>query len=198
MSSVLRCILGSLLIFAASTAQGEGGSKPEDRPFGLTEGMSQADLSKSVGGFKSTNDDFMFEATTVPHPVKFFDSYVFQSTDETGLCRVVGVTPSIGSNRKLEEDYTVLLSSLTEKYGRPKSLDRAQPYMDNAPLISALATEMRRKAQVWSLRHSPGIKTIVIEAFGDDAMQGYITVKYEFSNVTKCLEIINQKATQGL
>ncbi|WP_169295712.1 hypothetical protein [Advenella sp. EE-W14] len=172
-------------------------TQPNDYPFGLTEGMSKDELKKALIGYEELNE-FVTTATSVPKPVSLFDSYVFQSTKETGLCRAFGMTKFTSSNRDLEEDYKVLKESLTKKYGKSKTLDKSEPYTDDIPLIMAVSSEIRRKAQHWSLRDVPGIQEIILEVFAENIVEGYVSVEYVFSNAESCLEIINAEATKGL
>lgn len=190
MFSVIFFIISMMFSSAAIT-------QPMDYPFGLTEGMSKDELKKVLIGYEEL-DEFVVIATSVPKPVSLFNSYVFQSTKETGLCRAIGMTKFTSNNRDLESYYNVLKDSLSKKYGKSESLDESEPYTEDIPLIMAISSETRRKAQYWPLERTPGIQSIILEVLAENIMAGYVSVKYEFSNSERCLDIINAEETKGL
>jgi hypothetical protein len=193
MSTVLNCVV--LLLLGVTTAVANTGAT--DAPFGLSEGMSLEQLRIAMPGYKA-EDEFGGWSKSVPVPVVNLRKYGVIAPNSTGLCRVVGVYGPTSKDTLVLEQYELMRDALSRKYGESESLSFRKPNFESTSLISAVDMEVRRKAELWAIGRSPGLDSVLLEVIAEGPTRGGVSITYDFSNIAKCLEIINARATQGL
>lgn len=149
-----------------------------------------------------------FVSITVPEPNPEFVSYV-ALTDESGvICRVTGVGRDHDNDDYGTETKKIFINmktALEERYGRNKFFDFIRyGALWNEPRewIWSIYKKERSLSAFWDADEKsnlpPSISSIVLSTKAVSANAAYITLSYEFSNISRCLSARNAAASRGL
>ena len=115
------------LMLLAATVQT---ASAQNQPFGLTFGMSKAEVKKLIPGLK-VQEDMVYLAPTVPRPNSKFEAYMLVITPKHGLCKEAAISETYRHDdfgNQTRATFDRLKGTLTQKYGEPKvDVDSLKP-----------------------------------------------------------------------
>jgi hypothetical protein len=192
------------LIISTSLAAVLVAQSPEpSSPFGLTMGMSQAQLFKLLGAAPDRTGSIATKR--VPRPDRAFETYRLRVSPALGLCRVSGIGRNIGINaqgQQLKTAFAAMVAGLTARYGPPSSVvDRLVPGSRlNGPdeWTTALLREERTLMTYWSSpANAPDLSGISVRALALNRSTGYLLLAYEGKDYRICRDEAAQTVESG-
>lgn len=178
-------------------------------PMGLSQGMTLAELQKQGPFIASAGGPSFYKSSTLAKGHPEFETYMAILTPEHGLCKLqavgkVGASDAYGS--ALRSKYERLITALTEKYGKPSDkfnfLKAGSMWKESQYWMMSLYKNQRILLTSWhkseKLRLPDSLESIQVEASAKDSDKGYVSLSYEFSNVTECLKILDTKENANL
>ena len=181
--------------------------KKYDGPFGLQMGLSKHDLKSLIAGAKEIEaDSSVWESTSVPTPHSDFESYFFRFSEKSGLCSIGAIGKDIttgGAGTELKSQFDTIDEALTNKYGKGKKFDyTTDRYSSLEFWMLELLQKNRTLAKYWDREEKSNLPdwltSISIEAKASDIHTGYISLRYEFSNIDQCISESKSNANKGL
>lgn len=168
--------------------------------FGVRMGDSVANYAGTPGSGKGQYK------IKVPQPNSEFESYLALTTPETGICAVTGLgrdhKDAYGS--EIRASYNKLKSVLTERYGDVEEYDFLKfKSIWNKPneFNWGIYKQERTLAAFWKGGTSPQNENIesvgmIVKSVNPDS--AYISLRYEFRNIDRCMETKNKTDNAGL
>lgn len=166
-------------------------------PFGLRIGLTREELARlgkleplpqSPAGF--------YQLAPVPRPHEAFEGYAVVISETHGLCKIIAASKSVrtsGDGKQLRAAFAQILIALSERYGKHLFVD--SPFK-NATLtkpgdfMEALSKKQRALWAVWDADEKsslpPHIVGIELETVAESKHEGYVKLRYEFSNFEAC------------
>lgn len=194
---MFKFIIAALALFPASVAHAQA--------FGVRGGGSITQYSGRL--IDRSTSPYVFEIT-VPTPNGEFESYMATATPETGVCKVSGLgrthrNDSYGTNTK--RAYQALKTALRARYGASKDFDFIVSnalWKDSNEWVWSIYKEERYLASFWDIENGStlptGVTSVTLEVKAISSTSPYITLRYEFDNIDRCLKIVSDKESQGL
>ena len=151
----------------------------------------------------------LYQTTEVPKQSSLFESYVLQSTKETGLCFVKGIGTDIATDdfgSRIKSEFDGLEELLERKYG--PSTDEydfvrvGSLWDDPQDFMMVLLKNERYLASVWdnedgaNLPNNLEMLTVYASAISTD--EGYLSVEYYFRNYDEFEQIIKNRKSDVL
>jgi hypothetical protein len=169
-------------------------------PLGLDMGAKLDDLQS-----KSTlvaTAPYQYKTSKLPSGHPDFNDYRFVITPQHGLCRITAWTPPITSSvygTELLSVFDRLHAALTTKYGAGKRYDflkTGSMWKELNEWMTALLKKERNLAAFWTKQDLPlpdNIEGIKLEAVAGSNSAGMISLSYEFTNGSECLNWIRSQ-----
>lgn len=186
---------------------------PWEGPFGLKMGLSEAELLAALPDLKTVRPNF-FSTTTPPKAHDAFESYSLITSAPTGLCKIAAVGKDIstsGFGDELKSAHMSMKDALTEKYGKPTDhfdfLKHGSIWTERKYWVMGMLKKDRTLMTAWQQKTAKNpkgvelpnnIMTIVIESEATQTDTGYISVRYEFSNLNECFEANSKEKNKAL
>jgi hypothetical protein len=172
-------------------------SKKYDGPFGLQSGLTVEEVKRSVPDLTpDDNKPGWYSATNVPTPHPSFDSYRLAFSTKSGLCVLSGIGKNItsgSSGAEVQAAFEDLATALSERYGHGKKYDFYTGASSGNPQywMMNLKEKDRVFAMLWGKDTGATLPATIsgigLDANALDMETGYISVRYEFSNVADCV-----------
>jgi hypothetical protein len=177
-------------------------------PLGLDKGMRLDDLNRQ-GSFAPARAQFQYTSKTLVNGHPDFEAYSVLVTPEHGLCKVKAIGKDIESSSfgsELESKFKELMAALTRKYGAPGStydfLRSGSIWKDSRDWMMAMLKKERTLAAFWTPPNNSSLpdslESIKIEATALSPSKGFISIDYEFNNISECLESVKAKKNSNL
>lgn len=178
-------------------------------PFGLSQGMSLAEVQKQGPFALVPSEQFLYRTTTIANGHQDFKRYTAVITPETGLCRIRAsgrdITTSVYGSELLRK-HQELVDALTEKYGKPSNkfdyLKAGSIWKDPNDWMLALLRGERVLKWFWTDKEGSklpdSLDGISVTAHALSQNEGYIELAYDFKNVTRCSELRATKKNANL
>ena len=197
----MKTLLRSLVLFALSCTIFSSYAGP----FGLEQGMSLEQLKKNAQIQEVTK--FNQYTKSLPMGSKEMDGYIFLSAPNIGLCKVTALSKPITSNpngSELKIEFNSYAKILTEKYGAPSTkhdfLHSNSIWKDPKYWMRSLNQNERELVHYWTTtanRPLPdSLQGIALGAEAASTSSGSLTIQYEYKNMTKCLEAMENSERQ--
>jgi hypothetical protein len=176
-----RLALALVLLASAGAAQAQA--------FGVSMGEP---VSRYLG--KPTGNGNQYEIK-VPQPNDEFEFYLVNATPQAGICSVTGIgrDHKDKSGRTLRASFARLTTTLNERYGSNKTFDFIKPDATNTganDYHASLYKDEREVATFWDReeksRMPADLLAIMLAQESVNPQLGYITLKYEFTNLKQC------------
>lgn len=179
-----------------------------DGPFGLAMGLTVEQLEKAGISLKELEPG-IFSGATAPAPNGKFESYTYVINDKTGLCKVAGIGKDLQANAfgaQVKDVFDDLEQALTSKYGKPSSTFKfvraGSIWKEDKYWMMGLTKKERIHDVTWIDGEKgvalPDLASIALRASASDIATGYVTLNYEFPNVSECLKANKAKANESL
>ena len=178
-----------------------------DGPFGLKMGLNQSQAGELISNLKPKADYSKWSsAFTVPVPHAYFESYLLQFSDKSGLCAIVGIGKDIQSGSTgadIRSQFDSLDEALTSKYGTGKKYDFSSERYDSPEFwMLHMLQKNRTLAKSWDKESkatlSNNISSVLMQAHARDINTGLVYVRYEFDNIGDCDTEEKAKKNEGL
>jgi hypothetical protein len=144
----------------------------------------------------------------VPKPHPSFESYVVVVSESLGLCKVSGIGKTLESSSygtQIHSEFDKLEDALASRYGAHKSYDLLQAgslWTGPTYWMMGLYKKERTLATFWNRKEGsslPGdMEAIMLDAKAMNTLEGYVTLRYEFTNSDTCNEEIKRNRDSGL
>ena len=174
-------------------------------PFGLEMGMSHQVITADTEEIALNR----YRKNELPKKSTLFESYVVQSTPETGLCYLKGIGKDIRANdfgSAVRSEFEDLVRLLERKYGTPHEqydFILAGSIWDNPEdFMMGLYKGDRVLVASWesseAQRLSDSLQTIGVGASALSTNTGYIWLEYYFLNYDECKRVVEAKKSDVL
>jgi hypothetical protein len=193
-SVALVLLLASLNLTAQSASSSVVASVPVPSnvggigPFGLTRGMTRAQIIATVGqsAIREEKGDTL-TLTRVPKPHGEFESYVLIIAPRDGLLKIIAVGGTVENDSygtEIRDRFNHIRDALTNVYGVGRDLDYLKSgsiWTDDRDFMMGLTKKERDLVTYWlGPTNSSDITAIGLEAKGLSSSDGYLTLGYEF------------------
>lgn len=178
-------ISATVAMLAAGFTSSAAGAN--DGPFGFSMGATPSAYGcyplKTVG---------MYECKTAPKPHSSFETYIVQSSAETGICFVKGVGANVTSNSfgtSIRAETDELANQIAGRYGEPQLYDDLLPgsiWDEPRDWITGLVKKERRYTYKWESTPEKSVDEIYLAALAIDDNTVYAVVEFYFSNYPQC------------
>jgi hypothetical protein len=186
----------ALLASAGEIARSQSAADPPSGPFGLSEGLTLAQLRGFGALVPVKGMAAVYTAPTVPKPHRDFDHYILAVGSKVGLCKVVAIGKDIESSSfgdELRTAFATTREALGAKYGNSKLYDYLQEgsiWNEGRDWMMGLAKKERTLSAFWSADEQSTltghVRNIELEARSLGTSRGYLTLSYEFDNFDAC------------
>ncbi len=177
-------------------------------PFGFSSGMTLNDVNK-IGDFKPDTNAYWYDSKTIKNGNNNFESYSVLVVPGYGLCKIIAVGKDIISNsygEQVRTNFDDLTSALKLKYGNPTNqydfLRSGSIWKDPNDFMMGLAKKDRTLVNYWMVADGSKLpdelKSISLTAGATSSSKGYLTLSYEFSNVSECMAASKMKSNSNL
>ena len=148
-----------------------------------------------------TKDTYI--CTSAPKPHGAFENYFLWYVGEFGLCKTVAVGKTIDNDAYgdvVRRRTDKLAQQIEKKYGPPTDkfdfLHSGSIWDEPRDWMLSLSRNERSYVYAWSsdMGYIPiaNVKTIMLQAHGHNSRDGYVTVAFEFSNMSRCTNAKNE------
>lgn len=178
---ILAMIVLSFVITATASAQA----------FGIAGGTPESNLRI----LERTRGNSVVIEPPVKHPA--FETYMALSSQETGVCRVTGLGRTISNDaygQRVQSEFADISTQLNSRYGKSKKFDYLQSgsiWNEPREWSMAVSKNQRELSRFWDREeHStlpPGLNAVTLTTKALDSDRTYVTLVYEFTNITRCL-----------
>lgn len=178
-----------------------------DGPFGLKMGLSRDQLKSIIPSAQETQKErFIWTSNSVPIPHPNFDSYLFGFSEKSGLCSIVAIGKEIKSSNTgddIKVKFSAIDEALSKKYGKGVGFDFVSN-QHSSPEFWMLELFQKNRTLAKSWHKDEGSKLpeellgIEIQAHADNISSGYISIRYEFINITDCSNESELRNNKGL
>lgn len=158
-----------------------------DGPFGFSMGATP-----SVYGCNPLNIAGMYECATAPKPHSSFETYVVQSSAETGICFVKGVGRNVTSNSygtSIRAETDELAKQISVRYGEPQLFDDLLPgsiWDEPRDWLVSLVKKERRYTYKWESTPEEHVNEIYLAALAIDDDTTYPVAEFYLANYQDC------------
>jgi hypothetical protein len=178
-------------------------------PFGLRMGMTAAEIQRATGAKAVDGSPGVFRSSRVPQPHSEFEEYKFVVAPSTGLCKVWATGKTVENDAygvALHSRFDNLQEALDQKYGPHKNYDQLSEgsiWREPREWMMALKQKERTLTSFWGTLENAGktpapITAVQLNASALDSSSGWLTLYYEFSNSTKCLDEVAKMKNSSL
>jgi len=154
-----------------------------------------------------TKEKFTFRIK-VPNPNSEFEEYIALATPNAGICKVTGIGKNHNNDsygNSIRQSFETLQSALSEKYGQSKSYDFLKSgsiWKDDNDFAMGLVKNERNLVSFWDSQNSSGnfgkLSGIMLKAHALGSSTTYLNLDYEFNNLSKCRENLDEVENKGL
>ena len=173
--------------------------------FGVKPGAPVSDYSaRPAPGVADPN----FFVITVPQPNSEFETYTAVATPETGICSVSGIGVTHRNDEygvATKSAFADLRQALTSRYGAGQDFDflRSGALWDEPrEWVWSIYKKERTLASFWTVENGSslpaGVHAIALEANAAGSSSPYVSLKYEFTNFSRCKSIRERQENNGL
>ncbi len=188
MKRILAVVVGFHVLALAGVA-----ATGKDSPFGISMGMSRADVLPLIGDYREVTPG-MLRTDRVPDGQAGLESYAVIVSDTHGVCKIMAVgkdLPLAGSVNGLRDAFDAAATRLDEQFGRRETYEYAKPQFMNHANV-----ESRQPQPVLAASWSPGreIAHVLLEAVPSNSRLGYLRFHYESPSYSACRRELTQTA----
>lgn len=198
-----------LKIVAALVIGGVFGShaKVDAQQFGLNMGESTAQITAKGVVLKKVSEG-VWRTSYLPYGNKAFDDYWLTISPKQGLCKITAWISKIqdssyGDNTKSK--FLSLKQALTQRYGTPSNdfdfLRAGAIWKEPNEWMWSISKKERTLASFWGSETNPAknpVKYIALQAKGVSPEVALISVGYELTNASKCMDEIKNLDASNL
>ena len=193
-----RILLSAALLLSLSTALAG--------PLGLDMGQSLDALSKQMQLKKER--EFVYSTSSTPKPHPDFETYNLIVTPEHGLCKLGAISKTFETSaygEALKSKFNDIESALTEKYGKGSRMDFLKSgsiWNEPRDWMMGLRKDERVLTSYWKSEGDKqlpdNVQVVMLEAKALSGNSGWISLHYEFTNASACLDSMKKKRGSSL
>lgn len=197
MACTRRALCGALLVLCLTLSHSPAAAQG-DGPFGLSMGLSKAQIERLTGGplkpVAGQSDGY--ETTKVPRGLDGIESYVLNILPKAGLCRILAIGVDINTSShgvEVKAAFDRLAGLLDAAYGKHTTYDflRSGSIWDEPEdWMAGLMRNERVLQAAWDVAEGStmknGVSEILLDAHGLRSDRGYLNIQYKFDNRQAC------------